>query len=111
MSTHYLVCYDISEDDIRFTVADHCKDVGLVRIQYSVFYGILSRSKLSELKLKLKTSINEANADIHIIKVCDQCEKDHQLITSINTELISTEVEEHEHQEVAQEFEERVMIL
>lgn len=111
MSTHYLVCYDISEDDIRFTVADHCKDIGLVRIQYSVFYGRLTKSKLSQLRLQLKSSIKEANADIHIIKVCDQCEKSHELLTSINTDLIQTDVEEHSHQEVAEEFEDTVMIL
>jgi len=111
MNTHYLVCYDISEDDTRFDVAHHCKDSGLVRIQYSVFYGILSRSKLKELQLKIKESITEANADIHFIKVCSQCEKDHQIVTSINTDLLQVEVEDNTYQEVAEEYSEEVILL
>jgi len=80
MTSNYLVCYDITEDDIRYQVANHCKNAGLVRIQYSVFYGQLERSRLAELKQEISDAIKEANGDIHFLKVCQECEKDHQVI-------------------------------
>ena len=45
---HLILMYDISNDRIRTKVAIACEDYGLDRIQYSAFYGQLSR-KLEHL--------------------------------------------------------------
>lgn len=37
----YLVCYDISDTKIRKKFSDCLKDLGLVSLQESVFYGDL----------------------------------------------------------------------
>lgn len=84
--TNYLICYDITEDPIRNGVASICKDYGLERIQYSVFYGKLSRSQLKEIRLEIKDAIEETNSDIHILQVCASCESNHEVLISISIE-------------------------
>ena len=37
----YLVCYDIVDNKRRKKFIDALEDLGLIRIQYSVFYGDL----------------------------------------------------------------------
>lgn len=44
-----LLIYDIPDDRARQRVADACLDYGLQRIQYSAFYGELSRAHQREL--------------------------------------------------------------
>jgi len=40
---HLMVLYDVSSDRIRTKIATACEDYGLDRVQYSAFYGRLSR--------------------------------------------------------------------
>ncbi|CCQ94188.1 CRISPR-associated endoribonuclease Cas2 [[Clostridium] ultunense Esp] len=54
-----LLIYDISEDRIRTKVASICKDYGLVRVQYSAFFGDLNRNHLEELQKKLKRLLKD----------------------------------------------------
>lgn len=48
-----LLIYDISEDKLRRKASEICKDYGLVRIQYSAFFGRLSRGMCGEVKRRL----------------------------------------------------------
>lgn len=43
----YLVCYDISDTKIRKKFSDCLKDLGLVSLQESVFYGDLKKTEVS----------------------------------------------------------------
>lgn len=47
--TKYLVCYDIDSDRTRSRFFDALKDLGLVPLQKSVFYGELNPAELREL--------------------------------------------------------------
>lgn len=86
VKTHYLVCYDITEDPIRTYVSELCKGKGLERIQYSVFYGLLTNSELKELKYDIREVIKDYNANVHYIQVCSSCEKQHEVQISVNLE-------------------------
>ena len=59
----YLVCYDISDTKIRKKFSDCLKDLGLVSLQESVFYGDLKKPEVSVLE---KTVFN-------MIKKTDKC--------------------------------------
>lgn len=45
----YLVCYDIVSDKVRKKFTDALEDLGLVRLQYSVFYGDLNSAESRSL--------------------------------------------------------------
>lgn len=46
----YLVCYDIENDKTRKKFFDKMKDLGLISIQKSVFYGDLNQAEFSAMK-------------------------------------------------------------
>ncbi|AAY81309.1 CRISPR-associated endonuclease Cas2 [Sulfolobus acidocaldarius] len=50
----YVVFYDISDDDLRGKVADFLKKKGLVRLQFSVFFGELNSSRVKDLTAGLR---------------------------------------------------------
>lgn len=49
-----LLIYDISEDRLRTKAAEMCKDYGLVRVQYSAFFGEISHNLRGELFRRLQ---------------------------------------------------------
>lgn len=51
-----LVIYDIEVDRTRNRIAEVCKDYGLERVQYSVFFGSLSRNLREEFPVDFKFS-------------------------------------------------------
>lgn len=51
------VIYDITSDKIRRKTIKICKNIGLYRVQKSVFLGDLENNDFDELKLKLKDTI------------------------------------------------------
>lgn len=46
-----IVIYDISLDRARKKVADRLLDLGLIRTQYSVFFGTIDKNQVDELGL------------------------------------------------------------
>jgi CRISPR-associated protein Cas2 len=66
---HVLVIYDISSDRIRGKVATACEDYGLDRIQFSAFYGRLSRNLQEELMLKVKKLLGDGEGHIQLVAV------------------------------------------
>jgi|SRR5690606_24513406 len=47
---HYLVCYDVANDKVRKRMFEFLKDLGLVSLQKSTFWGQLTRAELAALK-------------------------------------------------------------
>lgn len=45
----YIVCYDIKDSRKRKRFSDYLKNLGLQRLQYSVFYGDLNRAEFRSL--------------------------------------------------------------
>lgn len=68
---HCLLIYDIPEDKIRSKVADACLDYGLDRIQYSAFYGDISRNLQEELFQKVTDLLRKQPGSVQLMAVCE----------------------------------------
>lgn len=68
-TTHLLVLYDISDDRARTKVACACEDYGLDRIQYSAFFGRLSRTHQRELMHKLRALLGDLPGCIQLVPI------------------------------------------
>lgn len=77
---HLVVLYDIQIDRIRTKVSETCLDYGLERIQFSAFFGKLTRNKREELWLRLKAVLKDFPGKILVQPVC---EKDVKAGTSV----------------------------
>ncbi len=66
---HLLLIYDIEHDGTRSKVACACEDYGLDRIQYSAFYGLLSRTHQEELMLRCRRLLHKRNGNVQLIPV------------------------------------------
>lgn len=66
---HCLLLYDIIHDGKRQKIADACLDYGLDRLQYSAFYGRLSRNHQQELFQRTKRILGKADGRILLIPI------------------------------------------
>ena len=66
---HMILIYDITDDRIRTKVATACEDYGLDRIQYSAFYGRLTRTLQEELMLKIRKLLQDRAGHIYLIPI------------------------------------------
>ena len=66
---HTLLVYDVTEDRIRTRIAAMCLDYGLDRIQYSAFYGRLSRTHQEELMRRVRRLVKNCPAKVQLIPV------------------------------------------
>jgi CRISPR-associated protein Cas2 len=64
--------YDIQEDRARTKVADLCKDYGLRRVQYSTFFGDLTRTRQGELMQRVRRLIDPAGAYVLLVPTCER---------------------------------------
>lgn len=72
----YIVIYDISDDNLRNSIAKKLEDYGLTRIQFSSFIGNLPRFRLSALVNELRELIKGKTGErrsIIIYPLCDSC--------------------------------------
>ena len=65
-----VLIYDIESDRLRNRISEACLDYGLERIQYSAFFGKLSRNRRQELALRLRSEVKDETAKIRVIPVC-----------------------------------------
>lgn len=68
---HTLVIYDITDNKIRYTIAQTCKEVGLIRIQKSAFLGEIDSQKRKHLKKKLTKILGKNKGNIQIFQICN----------------------------------------
>lgn len=66
---HLLLIYDISNDRVRTKIASVCEDYGLDRIQYSAFYGQLSRTHQEELMLRVGALLGKEPGRIQLVPI------------------------------------------
>jgi len=92
----YLVCYDIVENDVRKNVADICLNKGLMRIQYSVFFGEISKNKAEEVLMEIKDEIKEYEAIIFMVELCEKCSKKKIMVVEKKKKIKKRENEELE---------------
>lgn len=61
--------YDITDDRIRHKVAVACEDYGLDRLQFSAFYGELSRNLQEELMLRIDKLLGNEPGRVQLIPI------------------------------------------
>lgn len=62
--------YDISDDKKRRRIVKICENLGLYRVQKSVFLGDINKNSLDELSLQSKEIINEKTDSVYIFQMC-----------------------------------------
>ena len=87
------VIYDIKEDKIRNRVAKSCKQMGLYRVQYSVFLGTLNNNQKDELELIIEDLIDLEEDRVYIFPMNKQELKDTVLLgQAFDKKLITDEI-------------------
>ena len=67
-----LLLYDVPDNRVRAKLADICLDYGLERIQYSVFFGDLSRNRQEEILQKVRDWVGKAPANVQLFPICER---------------------------------------
>ena len=85
--------YDISKDNIRNKVAKACKELGLYRVQKSVFLGNLNSNEIDELVLRSEDLINPEEDSVYIFPMCEEDFKKAKVLgQGFDEELVTDEV-------------------
>jgi CRISPR-associated protein Cas2 len=66
---YLLLIYDIPNDRDRGKIATACLDYGLDRIQYSSFYGQLTRTHQEELIMKIENILDTKPGNVVLVPV------------------------------------------
>lgn len=93
-----ILIYDIEDDQLRTRTAEICQDYGLERIQFSAFFGRLSRNRREELGLKLQREVDRDSARIRMIPVCEEDLKDMWTLDQyrLDADVLSAKAESRE---------------
>jgi CRISPR-associated protein Cas2 len=70
---HLIVCYDVEKTKDRNKVIKVLEYYGLKRIQYSVFMGSLTETKLHQMNTRIKREFTKPSIKILVIEVCNAC--------------------------------------
>jgi CRISPR-associated protein Cas2 len=85
--------YDIQNDKKRNKVSKACEQIGLNRVQYSVFLGTLSPNEKDTLELRIKDIIDEENDRVYIFPMSkDELQQTVLLGQAFDKKLITDEV-------------------
>ena len=60
------VMYDIADDKIRRKAIKICKNVGLYRVQKSIFLGDIEENDFDEVKLRLEDTVDLKNDSVNV---------------------------------------------
>ena len=60
------VVYDISSNKIRRNAIKACKNVGLYRVQKSIFLGDIEENDFDEVKLRLEDTVDLKNDSVYV---------------------------------------------
>ena len=58
--------YDIADDKIRRKAIKICKNVGLYRVQKSIFVGDIEENDFDEVKLRLEDTVDLKNDSVYV---------------------------------------------
>jgi CRISPR-associated protein Cas2 len=65
------VMYDIVDNKRRNKISKICKQIGIYRVQKSVFLGTLNKTQLSELSLHCEHTIDPSEDALYIFPMCE----------------------------------------
>ena len=60
------VMYDIADDKIRRKAIKICKNVGLYRVQKSIYLGDIEENDFDEVKLRLEDTVDLKNDSVYV---------------------------------------------
>lgn len=60
------VMYDIKNDKSRSRVAKYCEQIGLTRVQFSVFLGMLEPNDKDILQIQIEETIDKQKDSVYI---------------------------------------------
>jgi CRISPR-associated protein Cas2 len=87
--------YDISKNKIRTKIVKFCKNIGLYRVQKSVFLGNLEPNDIDELKVQSEDIIDPSTDSVYIFPMCEADFKKAVLLgQAFDQELVTDEVRE-----------------
>jgi len=87
------VIYDISINKKRSKVAKICKNIGLYRVQKSVFLGDIETNCIDELHLQCEEIIDKKTDSVYIFPMCkDDFQKVKTSGNAFDRELVSDEI-------------------
>jgi len=71
----YLITYDVPTDYDKFRaiIAAILKGYGLIRIQYSVFWGDITQNLAQEIALRIRERLKKVPMDVRIVPICSSC--------------------------------------
>ena len=85
--------YDICSNKKRSKISKACIDMGLYRVQKSVFLGKLNINRLDELAMICEELMDEDSDSVYIFPLCDEDYKKVKLLgQAFDKELVSDEV-------------------
>ncbi len=87
------VIYDISENKVRGRIAKECKNIGLYRVQKSVFLGDTEENLVDELKVKVEDMIDREKDSVYIFPMSKtELNKAGLIGQAFDRELVSDEI-------------------
>ena len=87
------VMYDIADDKIRRKAIKICKNVGLYRVQKSIFLGDIEENDFDEVKLRLEDTVDLKNDSVYVFTMSKkELNKAGLIGQAIDKELVTDEI-------------------
>jgi len=89
------VMYDIKNDKTRSRVSKACEQIGLNRVQYSVFLGTLEPSEVDTLQIQIEEYIDPEKDSVYIFPMSkDELRQTVLLGQAFDKKMITDEVKQ-----------------
>lgn len=89
------VMYDIKKDKSRSRVAKYCEQMGLTRVQYSVFLGTLEPNDKDTLQIQIEEIIDPEKDSVYIFPMSKDELKDTVLLgQAFDKDLVTDNIKE-----------------
>lgn len=89
------VMYDIKKDKSRSRVAKYCEQMGLTRVQYSVFLGTLEPTDKDTLQIQIEEIIDPEKDSVYIFPMSKDELKDTVLLgQAFDKDLVTDNIKE-----------------
>lgn len=66
------VIYDIPKDKVRTKISKACEEIGIYRVQKSVFLGELNKAQCKELQSKIESLMDITKDSVYIFPMCKE---------------------------------------
>ena len=87
------VMYDIADDKIRRKAIKICKNVGLYRVQKSIFLGDIEENDFDEVKLRLEDTVDLKNDSVYVFTMSKkELHKAGHIGQAFDKELVTDEI-------------------